>query len=94
VDFLADFRGEFSDIRNDARFRDCLSPDSYKASQRLGRELLENGSAGVVYPSVRHRGGTCLVSFRPALVGNVRKDASVSISFEDAFAEPEIRRTK
>ena len=60
----------------------------------LGEQLLEDGSAGVVYPSVRHKGGTCLVSFRPALVSNVRKDASVSIVFEDAFAEPEIRRTK
>jgi hypothetical protein len=35
-----------------------------------------------------------LVSFRPAMVSNVRKDAAVSIVFEDAFAEPEIRRTK
>jgi hypothetical protein len=94
VDFLADFRGEFHDIRNDARFRDCLSTDSYKASQRLGRQLLEDGSTGVVYPSVRHKGGTCLVSFRPALVSNVRKGASVNIVFEDAFAAPQIRRTK
>jgi hypothetical protein len=94
VDFLADFRGEFHDIRNDSRFRDCLSLDSYKASQRLGRQLLEDGSAGVVYPSVRHKGGTCLASFRPALVSNVRKGASVSIVFENAFTTPEIRRTK
>jgi RES domain len=94
VDFLADFRGEFHDIRNDVRFRDCLSPDSYKVSQRLGRQLLEDGSAGVVYPSVRHKGGTCLVSFRPALVNNVRKGASVSIVFENAFATPDIRRIK
>jgi RES domain-containing protein len=93
VDFLADFRGEFHDVRNDVRFRECLSPDSYKASQRLGRQLLEDGSAGVVYPSVRHKSGTCLVSFRPALVNNVRKGASVRIVFEDAFSEPEIRRT-
>ncbi|HEY2823212.1 MAG TPA: RES family NAD+ phosphorylase [Candidatus Acidoferrum sp.] len=94
VDFLADFRGEFHDIRNDARFRDCLSATSYKASQRLGRQLLEDGSAGVVYPSVRHKGGTCLASFRPALVNNVRKGASVSIEFDDAFATPEIRRSE
>jgi hypothetical protein len=94
VDFLADFRGEFHDMRNDARFRECLRPDSYKASQRLGEQLLEDGSAGIVYPSVRHKGGTCLVSFRPALVSNVRKGASVSIVFGNAFANPEIRRSK
>ena len=30
------------------------------------------GSLGVVYPSVRHAGGTCVACFRPALVANVR----------------------
>ena len=28
---------------------------------------------GIIYPSVRHPGGTNLACFRPALVGNVRK---------------------
>jgi hypothetical protein len=91
VDFLADFRGEFHDIRSDARFGDCLEADSYKASQRLASELLEGGAEGVVYPSVRHKGETCIACFRPALVNNVRKDASISVTFENAFAAPEIR---
>jgi len=91
VDFLADFRGAFHDIRGDARFRSCLDASSYKASQRLAGELLERGSAGVVYPSVRHEGGTCIVCFRPALVNNVRKGSSISITFENALAVPEIR---
>jgi hypothetical protein len=34
---------------------------------------MEAGSLGVVYPSVRHQGGTCLACFRPALVTNVRR---------------------
>src|SRR5580704_13023691 len=50
VDFLADFRGTFHDIRGDARFGKCLDPGSYRASQRLAGELVEGGSAGVVYP--------------------------------------------
>lgn len=91
IDFLADFRGEFHDIRGDARFRDCLDAKSYKASQRLAGELLEGGSAGVVYPSVRHEGGTWIVCFRPALVNNVRKGSSIFITFENALAVPEIR---
>jgi len=91
VDFLADFRGAFHDIRGDARFRSCLDASSYKASQRLAGGLLERGSAGVVYPSVRHEGGTCIVCFRPALVNNVRKGSSISITFENALAVPEIR---
>src|ERR1700674_4083054 len=88
VDFLADFRGTFHDIRGDARFGDCLDADSYRASQRLAGELLERGSAGVVYPSVRHNGGTCMACFRPALVNNVRKGSSISITFENALAVP------
>src|SRR5271157_4854616 len=55
VDFLADFRGKFHDIRNDPSFKTCLDPSRYGASQQLAKELLEAGSAGVVYPSVRHK---------------------------------------
>jgi len=94
VDFLADFRGAFHDIRGDARFEVCLDADSYRASQRLAEELLEKGSAGVVYPSVRHKRGICLACFRPALVNNVRKGSPISITFENALAAPEIREIK
>jgi RES domain-containing protein len=88
VDFLADFRGDFHDIRDDQRFRKCLDPSSYAASQRLTAQLLVAGSHGIVYPSVRHNGGTCLACFRPALVNNVRKAGSISITFESASARP------
>jgi hypothetical protein len=93
VDFLADFRGTFHDIRGDARFGDCLDASSHKASQHLAGELLEGGSAGVVYPSVRHEGGTCIVCFRPALVNNVRKGSSISITFENALLLPKFENS-
>jgi hypothetical protein len=94
VDFLADFRGGFHDIRNDPSFKNCLNPDSYAASQRLARELLDAGSAGVIYASVRHKAGTCMACFRPALVNNVRKGPSISIAFDHAIATPVIREIK
>lgn len=72
-DYLADFSSNFHDIRGDAQYVDCLAPDSYVASQELAETLLKNEALGIVYPSVRHTGGTCLACFRPALVGNVRK---------------------
>jgi RES domain len=90
VDFLADFRGEFHDLRETNDFASCLDPSSYEASQRLAGELLEAGSAGVVYPSVRHTGGVCLCCFRPALVNNVRKTARLALTFENALAKPVI----
>jgi len=91
ADFLADFRGEFHDIRGDSRFATCLDPNSYATSQKLAGELLDKGSAGLVYPSVRHSGGTCIACLRPALVNNVRKGGQVSVEFENALAAPVIR---
>ena len=87
-EYLADFRAEFHDIREDARYVGCLAHDSYGASQQLAHELLEQSAAGVIYPSVRHLGGTCVACFRPALVGNVRKGAKVTFTFFNAFEPP------
>ena len=91
ADFLADFRGEFHDIRVDSSFAKCLDPNSYTVSQKLAKQLLDAESAGIIYPSVRHRGGTCIACFRPALVNNVRKGGQISIEFENALAPPVIR---
>jgi hypothetical protein len=74
-DYLADFAGEYHDIREAPAFANCLEPDSYEDSQALAETLLAAGSSGIVYPSVRRKGGVCLVCFRPALVGNVRRRA-------------------
>lgn len=84
VDYLADFRADFHDIRGQSEFAKCLDPGSYQNSQRLARELLKEGSPGIVYPSVRHEGGTCLACFRPALVINVHSGPTVALVFKDA----------
>jgi RES domain-containing protein len=89
-DYLADFRSPFHDIRADARYKDCLAPDNYANSQRWAAELLSSGSCGVVYPSVRYKGGTCLVCFRPALVTHVRRGQSASLLFRTAYSAPEV----
>jgi hypothetical protein len=72
-DYLADFSASFHDLRRARWLRECLDPRSYVASQTLAEALLDAGSLGVVYPSVRHDGGTCVACFRPALVMNVRR---------------------
>ena len=89
VEYLADFRAEFHDIRKQPEFRDCLSLDSYATSQRLAQMLLREGSAGIIYPSVREKKhGDCISCFRPALVTNVRRGSSLTITFENASAVP------
>lgn len=72
-DYLSDFSASFHDLRRARGFRRCLDPDSYVESQALAEELLDTGSLGVVYPSVRHEGGVCVACFRPAIVTNVRR---------------------
>lgn len=80
--YTADFSGNFHDLRPGhtipapealQRWTECLRPDSYVASQQLAEELLERGSLGLVYPSIRRPGGTCLACFRPQAVLHVRK---------------------
>jgi hypothetical protein len=82
VAFVADFSAEFHDLRGDERFVSCLDPESYVASQALAEGLLAEGALGLVYPSVRREGGTCLACFQPALVGNVRKGRQLLFRFE------------
>ena len=41
--------------------------------------LLDIGSLGIVYPSVRYASGVNLTCFRPALVGNVRKGSAYRV---------------
>jgi hypothetical protein len=78
---LADFTSTFHDIRGIESYGDCLDPASYIESQKLADDLLNAGSMGVIYPSVRHDGGVCLACFRPALVGNVRKGQAYRLTW-------------
>lgn len=71
-DWQADFRGPFHVLEPVGKYADCLQPEPvpqcYMPSQLLARQLLAQKSNGILYPSVRHKGGTCLACFRPALV--------------------------
>ena len=89
-DYLADFDAEFHDLRDAEDFGDCLDPESYLASQELAERLLRAGGLGLVYPSVRHAGGTCLVCFRPALVTRVRRGRTYELRWRGR-ASPTIR---
>lgn len=100
-DYLADFSGQFHDLRPQAQptasgydaqqaYPAELAPESYRASQKLGQRLLSTGSAGIVYPSVRHSEGTCLACFRPALVGNLRRSLRFELTWSGG-EEPSVR---
>lgn len=82
-DWLADFHGPFHELEAGELLNYCLEPEPvprcYLAPQGLARQLLAQQSNGVVYPSVRHKGGTCLACFRPALVYQPRWAATYEL---------------
>ena len=90
--YHADFAASFHDIRNpDRGFADLYDPDTYDRSQTFGHALLESGSNGVVYRSVRHEGGESLACFRPALTRNVRVAAHYDYRWEGTSTPRVIR---
>lgn len=79
---LADFTSEFHTLYGHTQtFASCLDANSYIASQQLAEQLLQIGSLGLIYPSVRRPQGTNLACFRPALVGNVRRGPAYRLTW-------------
>ena len=69
--YHADFDAGFHDVRGPGW--DAVHDASAHADgQELGRALVDAGSNGILYRSVRHAGGECLACFRPKLVTNVQ----------------------
>ena len=87
---LADFNGSFHDIRGVRSFAKCLDPRSYVASQLLAAELLEAGSMGIIYPSVRRAGGHQPRLLPPRTGGQCAQGAGLSVNM-GGFARPDGR---
>ncbi|TDH35979.1 RES domain-containing protein [Pseudohoeflea suaedae] len=78
VELLADFIGDFPDLGDEPQHPALIADPAtgYPAGQALARSLRGEGHRGLIYPSVRHRGGRCFVAFDPGIVQNVRPGAS------------------
>jgi hypothetical protein len=57
-------------------------PADYGAGQALGRSLRDAGSWGVVYASVRRRGGLCAGLFRPRALQSAREAAHIALHWD------------
>jgi len=67
--YVARLAGQYVDIRGRrAELADVYAPDSYAASQAFGERLRAAGETGIVYDSLRHRGGVNAVAYRPSRV--------------------------
>jgi RES domain-containing protein len=74
AELFASFAGEFVDLRRVDPRPDCLDPEpavGYPAGNLLADLARKNGRNGIIYPSVRHEAGTCLVALWPAAVQSV-----------------------
>jgi RES domain-containing protein len=74
AEMWASFAGAFVDLRGLAPPPPCLDADErvgYPAGNALAERARAEGLNGVVYPSVRHAGGICLVALWPHAVQSV-----------------------
>lgn len=75
AEMFCSLAGEFLDLRARPEHA-CLGPDTataYPIGNSLADHARAEGLNGIIYPSVRHAGGTCLVALRPAAVQSVRQ---------------------
>ena len=100
-DYLADFATELHDLRGRrAEYKEFLQPlplpECYQSPQRLAADLLAHQSNGIIYPSVRRKGGTCIVCFRPALVYHVSQDARLEFRMKagEKFVPEDVREVE
>lgn len=73
AEMFASFAGEFLDLRPHPDL-ECLSPDKsvgYPAGNRVAESARAQGLNGIIYPSVRHEGGTCFAALFPHAVQSV-----------------------
>ncbi|OJU48882.1 MAG: hypothetical protein BGO03_11060 [Mesorhizobium sp. 61-13] len=77
VEMFCSLAGAFLDLRQQPD-HPSLDPDkarAYPIGNALADSARANGLNGIIYPSVRHEGGTCIVALRPAAVQSVRQGA-------------------
>jgi hypothetical protein len=64
--------GDYLDIRGKQTVRpDVYASDRYDASQKLGEEVRASGGAGLLYGSLRRRGGVNVVAHRPRCITDI-----------------------
>ncbi len=82
-EMLASMAGVFIDLRN-APDHSSLNPDptaGYPAGNALAAQARAEGHNGIIYPSVRHVGGTCIAALWPNVVQSVAQGAMYRLTW-------------
>lgn len=91
--YLADLAAELHDIRSRCELAQVYDPDDYSAGQALGRRLGGDGSAGVVYDSVRDAGAQCAAVFRPRALSSCTQGPHFGYVWDGLRITAVIRKT-
>jgi RES domain-containing protein len=84
AELYASFIGDFVDLRDAKPRPEVLDPDpdkGYPAGNAFADAVRAAGHYGIVYPSARHVGGTCLVALVPHAVQSVAQGAVIRLAW-------------
>jgi RES domain-containing protein len=87
AEMFASFAGRFVELRRLAAPPPCLDPDpamGYPAGNMVANAARAEGLNGIIYPSVRHEGGTCLVALWPQAVQSVAQGRVLRLEWRGA----------
>ena len=93
AEMFASMAGEFVDLRQTPG-HPCLNPDpaaGYPIGNAIADAARAEGLNGIIYPSVRHPGGTCIAALRPHAVQSVAPGAVYRLEWS-GDKEPAITR--
>jgi hypothetical protein len=93
AELFASMAGEFIDLRQTVS-HPCLNPDptiGYPIGNAVADAARARGLNGIIYPSVRHPAGTCVVALWPHAVQSVAQGALYRFEWSGG-PEPTITR--
>ena len=91
--YSATLVGNYLDIcGQQSAYPDAYLPNSYAGAQAFGETIRASASAGIAYDSLRHRGGTNVVGYRPAGIIDVVQTDHFEISIEAASKQIDVRK--
>jgi hypothetical protein len=90
--YTARLAGRFRDIHGRQReMPEVYASDNYAAGQQFGEALRSAGADGIVYDSVRHRGGRNACAYRPSKVLEVTQAAHFEVRVQADRKEIRVR---
>jgi hypothetical protein len=91
--YQARLDGRFLDIRGQRVARPkAYDPLSYTASQVFGETVRSGGGTGILWESLRHVGGNCVVSYRPRAILDIVQTDHWEITVMARLPRIEVRR--